>query len=86
MPSIETVAAFVVFQLNCTWSPAEITVGVALSCAVGGGTDVAGASSDGGNGAVFFLQPETAVKATSKSAIEKTAFCVFTEILLLKKS
>jgi hypothetical protein len=50
------------------------------------GTDVAGASSADGKGAVFFLQPETAVKATSKSAIEKTAFCVFKGILLLKKS
>jgi hypothetical protein len=86
MPSIETVLALVVFQLNCTWSPAEITVGVALSCAVGGGTDEAGASSAEGKGAVFFLQPDTAVKATSKTAIEKTAFCVFTGILLLKKS
>jgi hypothetical protein len=85
MPSIETVLALVVFQLSCTWSPAETTVGVALSCAVGVGTDVAGASSADGKGAVFFLQPEMAVKAISKSAIEKTAFCVFKGILLLKK-
>jgi hypothetical protein len=46
---------------------------------------VAGACSSVGSGAVFFLQPDTAVKATSKRAIEKTAFCVFTGILLLKK-
>ena len=37
MPSIETVAS-VVRQVSSTWSPAEITVGVAVICAVGAGT------------------------------------------------
>ena len=37
MPSIETDVASVVRQVSCTWSPAEITVGVAVSCAVGAG-------------------------------------------------
>jgi hypothetical protein len=83
MPSIEMELALVVFQLNCTWSPAEITVGVALNCAVGAPVLVAGASSADGKGAVFFLQPETAVTATSKRAIIN--FCVFKGILLLKK-
>jgi hypothetical protein len=86
MPSIEMELALVVFQLNCTWSPAEITVGVAVNCAVGAPEVAAGASSPGGKGAVFLLQPETATRATSKRAIEKMDFCVFKGILLLKKS
>ena len=83
MPSIETERALVVFQLNSTWSPAEIAVGVAVNCAVGAPKLAGGASSDDGKGAVFFLQPETAVSATSKRAI--IIFCVFKGILLLKK-
>jgi hypothetical protein len=86
MPSIEIELALVVFQLNCTWSPAEITVGVALNCAVGAPPEfVVGASSADGKGVVFFLQPETATSATSKRAIEKMDFCVLKGILLLKK-
>jgi hypothetical protein len=43
MPSIDTEVASVVRQVSCTWSPAEITVGVAVSCAVGAGAAAGGA-------------------------------------------
>jgi hypothetical protein len=65
MPSIETEVALVVFHVSCTWSPAEITDGVAVSSAVGAGAVAGGAVSTGGKG-VFFLHPDIAVKATNR--------------------
>ena len=83
MPSIETDVASVVRQVNCTWSPAEITVGVAVSCAVGAGAIAVGAVSAGGNGLLFFLQPDTAVKATKRRAKVNNPLRSFKGILLL---
>ena len=85
MPSIEIELALVVCQVNCTWSPAEITVGVAVSSAVGAGAVADGAVSSAGGKGGFFLHPETAAKATSRRAIRKMFFCVFKGILLLRK-
>jgi hypothetical protein len=80
-PSIETEVAEVVRQVNCTWSPAEITVGVALSCAVGAGAVADGAVSTGGRG-LLFLQPATAVKAIKRRAEVNRQFRSFKRILL----
>jgi len=64
--------AFVVRQVNCTWSPAEITVGVAVNCAVGAAGAAAGAVSSGGGASGFLWHPETATTARSaKAEIEK---------------
>ena len=84
MPSIDIEVAFVVRQLNCTWSPAEITVGVAVSCAVGAPTATGGASAGGGNGAAFFLQPATAIKATNKTIGTRIRLRWFNGMLLLR--
>jgi hypothetical protein len=75
-----------VCQVNCTWSPAEITVGVAVSCAVGVVAVAGGAvSSWDGKGCFFLLHPETAVMARSRRAIAKMDFRSFNGILLLQK-
>jgi hypothetical protein len=86
MPSIETESAFAVCQVNCTWSPAEITVGVAVKSAVGAPPAPAGASPWFGRGCCFFLHPETAVKATSRREKIKMDLRCLKGILLLKKS
>ena len=87
MPSIEIEVASVVRQVNCTWSPAEITVGVAVSCAVGAGAVAAAELSPRGGNGCFFLHPETATKATSKSEDVKSRDSrSFKGMLLLKKS
>jgi hypothetical protein len=68
MPSMDTLLASVVCQLRTAWSPAEITVGATVICAVGAGTEAGGAVSAGGGGGDFFLQPATAIKETSNTA------------------
>jgi hypothetical protein len=85
MPSIVIDVASVVRQVNCTGSPAEITVGVAVSVAVGVGAVAVGAVSDGGGRGLFFLQPDTAVKATKRRADVKKTFRSFMGILLVSK-
>src|SRR5579875_2599939 len=66
MPSIETEVASVVCQESCTWSPAEMTVGVAVNCAVGAGVTGGGAEACGATGC-FFLHPDTATMARSRT-------------------
>ena len=82
----QVVFALVVFQLNCTWSLARnhrrSRVQLCRRRGHGRGWRLFGRRQ---RRSLLFLQPDTAVKATSKSAIEKTAFCVFKGILLLKK-
>jgi hypothetical protein len=85
IPSIVTDVASVVRQVNCTWSPAEITVGVAVSVAVGVGVVAGGAVSAGGGRGLLFLQPETAVKATKRRAEVKKPCRSFKGVLLLSK-
>src|SRR6185437_10981190 len=62
---METLLALVVCHFSVTWSPAEITEGVADNSAVGEGA-VAGGAGGGGGAACFFLQPATGNKATAK--------------------
>jgi hypothetical protein len=61
-------------QANCTWSPAEITVGVAVSVAVGVSAVAGGAVSAGGGRGLLFLQPDTAVKATDRATKRRAEF------------
>jgi hypothetical protein len=86
IPSIVTDVASVVRQANCTWSPAEITVGVAVSVAVGVTAVAGGAVAAGGGRGLLFLQPETAVKATKRSADIKKPFRSFKGVLLFSKN
>jgi hypothetical protein len=83
IPSITALVASVVRQLSVTWSPAEIWLGVAVICAVGG-TEVGGAVAAGGGGACFFLQPATANKAISIIAGTKIRNRRFNALLLLQ--
>jgi hypothetical protein len=73
-------------QVNCTWSPAETTVGVAVSVAVGVSAVADGAVSAGGGRGLLFLQPDTAVntevRATKRRADVKKPFRSFKEVLL----
>jgi hypothetical protein len=71
----------VVRQDNCTWSPAEITVGVAVSCAVGAAAVAGGAACGGGGNGFCFLQPETATKATSRKTGTKIRLRMFNVVL-----
>jgi hypothetical protein len=85
-PSIDTDAASVVRQVNCTWSPAVITLGVAVSCAVGAGTVAGGGASWGGGNAAFFLHPETAIKDASRTTGTRIRLRIFNLVLLPKNS
>jgi hypothetical protein len=82
MPSIETLVASVVRQLRTTWSPAEITAGVAVICAVGAAEATGGGASGAGNGLLFLPQPATAVNAMSSAARTKIECCRFNGMLL----
>ncbi len=65
MPSMETLVASAVRHDRTTWSPAEITDGVAVICAAGAGTVAVGGAVSTGGGGCFFLQPATASNETS---------------------
>jgi hypothetical protein len=84
IPSIEMVVASDVRQERTTWSPAEITEGVAVICAVGAGAEEVGGAVIGAGGASFFLQPATATNATSKTAGTKIREREFNGLLLPK--
>ena len=76
--------AFVVLQVSTTGSPAVITVGEAVIFAVGAGTTTGGAvGADGG--AIFFLQPATATKATSSTTGTRIRLRRSNGLLLQKK-
>jgi hypothetical protein len=79
MSSIEIEVALVVLQLNCAWSPAEITIGVAVICAVGAPAEVTGAavSDVGSGGAVFLPQPAMAKSATQRKTGTKNRLRTF---------
>ena len=81
MPSMETDVASVVRQDNCTWSPAEITVGVAVSRAVGAAAAAGGGAACAGGNGFCFLHPETATKATSRKIGTRTRFRIFNVVL-----
>ena len=85
MPSIETDVASVVRQDNCTWSPAEITLGVAVSCAVGAAAVAGGGAACAGGNGFCFLQPENVTKATSNKAGTKIRFTFFNVVLPSRK-
>jgi hypothetical protein len=70
-------------QLNCTWSPAEITVGEAFSTAVGAGDVEGGGAVSSASGGCFFLQPGNVVKASSSAKETKTDFRSFNGMLLM---
>ena len=76
MPSIDIDVASLVCQVNCTWSPAETRVGVAVICAVGAGAVAAatGAVAGGGRG-FYFAQPDTATRATRRATDARMRFC-----------
>jgi hypothetical protein len=74
--------ALVVLQLNCAWSPAEITLGETVSCAVGGPVSNPGAVSEEDGVAVLCLQPETAATASNRRAGVNKAFRSFKRVLL----
>jgi hypothetical protein len=82
MPSIETEVASTVRHVNCTWSPAEITVGVAVRCAVGAGAAADGGAACGGGIGFCFLQPDTATRAKSRKIGTRTNFLLFNLMLL----
>src|ERR1017187_6849181 len=83
MPSIDTVVASAVRQDSTTWSPAEITDGVAVICAAGAGAVAAGGGAVSmGSGACFFLQPATATSATSRTTGIKMRERTFNGLLL----
>src|ERR1700678_4144896 len=83
MPSMLTVVASAVRQERTTWSPAEMTEGVAVICAVGAGTeDGGGAVSAGSGGPCFFLQPATASNETSNTTGTKMRERTFNGLLL----
>jgi hypothetical protein len=82
MPSIEIVVASAVRQEITTWSPAEITDGVAVIWAVGAGAVATGGAVTGAGGASFFLQPATATNATSNTAGIKMREREFNGLLL----
>lgn len=82
IPSIEIEVALVVLQLNCAWSPAEITVGEMVSCAVGGPVCTSGAVSEEETGLLLCEQPETAATAINRRAGVNKAFRSFKRILL----
>ena len=84
MPSIETDEASVVLQVNCTWSPAEITVGEAVNCAVGAGAAAGGGAACGGGAGCFFLHPETATKAASRTTAAEIRLRIFNVCSFLK--
>jgi len=69
-------------QERTTWSPAEITDGVAVIWAVGAGPVDTGGAVEGAGGASFFLQPATATNATSKTAGIKMRMREFNGLLL----
>lgn len=82
MPSMDTDVASVVFQESCTWSPAEITVGEAVNCAVGAGAAAGGGAASGGGNGCFFLHPETATKAASRTTGTRIRLRIFNFVLL----
>jgi hypothetical protein len=81
MPSIDALLASVVRQVRTTWSPAVISVGVAVICAVGAGTTTGGGGGAGG-GTGFFLQPATVTSAKSNATGTRMRLRVFNERLL----
>jgi hypothetical protein len=83
IPSIETDVASTVCQLRVTWSPELITLGVAFSVAVGAGAVAGGGAVSWASGAVFFLQPGSVVKTSSKAKGTRTDFRKFNGMLLL---
>jgi hypothetical protein len=83
MPSMETVVASAVRQERTTWSPAEMTEGVAVICAAGVGTEAAGgAVSVCSGGASFFFQPATAINEASNTTGTKMRERTFNGLLL----
>jgi hypothetical protein len=85
IPSIVTDVASVVRQASCTWSPAEITAGVAVSVAVGVGAVTGGAVSAGGGRGLLFLHPDTAVKAIKRRVEVNKPLRSFKEVLHFSK-
>jgi hypothetical protein len=81
MPSIIALLASVVRQVRTTWSPAVISVGVAVICAVGAGTTIGGGGG-GGGGTGFFLQPATVTNAKSNATGTRMRLRVFNAWLL----
>lgn len=79
---MEIVVASDVRQESTTWSPEETTDGVAVICAVGAGAEATGGAVIGAGGASFFLQPATAINATSKTAGTKMREREFNGLLL----
>jgi hypothetical protein len=83
---MDTLVASDVRHVSTTWSPAEITTGVAVICAVGAGAFVleAGAVSVAGGSGVFFLQPATETNATTRTKGVRMRLRSFNGILLPK--
>jgi hypothetical protein len=83
---METLAASAVRQVRTTWSPAEMTLGVAVICATGAGAAAAVAAGavdavDGG-GAGFLEHPAIAIRATARTTELKARNCRFNGVLL----
>src|SRR6185437_330100 len=78
---METLLALVVCHFSVTWSPADMTEGVADNSAVGEGA-VAGGAGGAGGVAVFFLQPATGNKAMANINGRTVRLRRFNELLL----
>ena len=73
-------------RLNCTWSPAEITVGVAVSCAVGAGAVAGGAVAAGGGRGCALFAARNSGQGNQKEGEINRLFRSFKGVLLSQKT
>ena len=92
MPSMETLVASAVRHVRTTWSPAEMTLGVAVIWATGDGAGAEAGPVEGavdaedGGGAGFFEQPAIAIRERTSPTRRRAWNFRFKGVLLRVKS